>query len=66
MNAGTSFRMPSMLVPLYVEQCAGEAPLLARARDLHEARDGTRKDLESVQLEKDLGGRCTEPGSPCS
>jgi membrane-bound lytic murein transglycosylase D len=66
MNAGTSLRMPSMLVPLYVEQCAGEAPLLARARDLHEARDGTRKDLESVQLEKDLGGRCTEPGSPCS
>src|SRR5262245_56355745 len=62
MDAGASFRMPSMLVPLYVEQCAGESPWLARARDLHEARDETQK---SAQLDRGLRA-CTGPGSPCS
>jgi membrane-bound lytic murein transglycosylase D len=66
MNAGTSFRMPSMLVPTYVEQCAGESRLLARARDLHDARDGSSNAFESVQLEKEPRGRCKEPGSRCS
>jgi membrane-bound lytic murein transglycosylase D len=38
-DAGETFRMPSMLVPAYVAQCAGNSPLLARARELHDARD---------------------------
>jgi membrane-bound lytic murein transglycosylase D len=50
-EAGTAFRLPSMLVPIYVERCAGNSPWLARARDLFEARDETPDDLE-VALRK--------------
>jgi len=53
LGAGTAFRMPSMLVPVYVERCAGDSPRLARARDLHEARDETREDLEVALQERD-------------
>jgi membrane-bound lytic murein transglycosylase D len=66
LDAGTSFRMPSVLVPTYVEQCAGDSPFLRRARDLHDAQDGTPNDLESAQLQNGLGSRRTEAGSPCS
>lgn len=45
-EAGETFRMPSMLVPVYVERCAGDSPYLARARDLHEARDENESDLD--------------------
>jgi len=38
-DAGEKLRMPSMLVPSYVEHCAGDSPLLARARELHDATD---------------------------
>jgi membrane-bound lytic murein transglycosylase D len=38
-DAGEKVRMPSMLVPLYVEHCAGDSPLLAHARDLHDGKD---------------------------
>jgi membrane-bound lytic murein transglycosylase D len=37
MKAGQSLRLPSMLVPAYVERCAGDAAPLARARELHDA-----------------------------
>jgi membrane-bound lytic murein transglycosylase D len=53
MDAGASFRMPSMLVPLYVERCAGDSPRLARARDLHDARDGTAGALEYALRARD-------------
>jgi membrane-bound lytic murein transglycosylase D len=66
MEAGAAFRMPSMLVPVYVEQCAGESRLLARARDLHDARDGTQENLESAQVENGLRSRCKDTGSRCS
>ena len=36
-DAGEKLHVPSMLVPRYVEQCAGDSPLLARARDLQDA-----------------------------
>jgi membrane-bound lytic murein transglycosylase D len=36
-KAGESLRLPSMLVPAYVERCAGDAAPLARARELHDA-----------------------------
>jgi membrane-bound lytic murein transglycosylase D len=36
-QAGEKIRIPSMLVPIYVEHCAGSSPLLAFARDLHDA-----------------------------
>jgi peptidoglycan lytic transglycosylase D len=36
-EAGEKIRMPSMLVPIYVERCAGSSPLLALARELHDA-----------------------------
>ena len=36
-EAGEKIRMPSMLVPTYVERCAGSSPLLALARELHDA-----------------------------
>ncbi len=35
--AGESMRLPSMLVPVYVERCAGDAAPLTRARELHAA-----------------------------
>ena len=38
-DAGEMLRMPSMLVPAYVAHCAGDSPLLSRARELHDARD---------------------------
>jgi len=38
-DAGEKLRMPSMLVASYVEHCAGDSPLLARARELHDATD---------------------------
>jgi len=38
-DAGEKLRIPSMLVPRYVEHCAGDSPLLARARQLHDATD---------------------------
>jgi membrane-bound lytic murein transglycosylase D len=40
-DAGETLRMPSMLVRLYVERCAGSAPPMARARELHDATDET-------------------------
>ena len=36
-DAGEKLRLPSMLVPRYVEYCAGDSPLLARARELQDA-----------------------------
>jgi membrane-bound lytic murein transglycosylase D len=45
-DAGEKLRMPSMLVPSYVEQCAGDSPLLARARDLHDATDEKESRFE--------------------
>jgi membrane-bound lytic murein transglycosylase D len=36
-EAGERLRMPSLLVPVYVERCAGDSPVLARARELHDA-----------------------------
>ncbi len=45
-DAGERVRMPSMLVPTYVEHCAGDSPLLARARELHEAMDERQARLE--------------------
>jgi membrane-bound lytic murein transglycosylase D len=36
-EAGEKMRVPSMVVPAYVERCSGDSPLLARARELHEA-----------------------------
>jgi membrane-bound lytic murein transglycosylase D len=53
MGAGETFRMPSMLVPAYVERCTGDSPHLARARDLHEARDENDGDLEYALQEGD-------------
>ena len=38
-EAGEKLHLPSMLVPKYVEQCAGNSPLLARARELQDADD---------------------------
>jgi membrane-bound lytic murein transglycosylase D len=38
--AGERIRLPSMLVPVYVERCVGDAPLLARAREMHDAAYG--------------------------
>jgi len=38
-DVGEKLRIPSMLVPRYVEHCAGDSPLLARARQLHDATD---------------------------
>jgi peptidoglycan lytic transglycosylase D len=38
-DAGEKLHVPSMLVPKYVEQCAGDSPLLARARELQDAGD---------------------------
>jgi membrane-bound lytic murein transglycosylase D len=38
-DAGEKLHVPSMLVPRYVEQCAGDSPLLARARELQDAGD---------------------------
>jgi len=38
-DAGEKLHLPSMLVPKYVAQCAGESPLLARARELQDAGD---------------------------
>jgi membrane-bound lytic murein transglycosylase D len=38
--AGEKMRLPSMLVPRYVQECVGDAPLLARARVLHDASYG--------------------------
>jgi membrane-bound lytic murein transglycosylase D len=52
-DAGAPLRMPSMLVPLYVERCAGDSPWLARARDLYEARDETPEGLEYALQERD-------------
>ena len=45
-DAGEKLRIPSMLVPSYVEQCAGDSPLLARARELHDATDEKQERLE--------------------
>lgn len=46
-EAGTTIRLPSMLVPSYVEHCAGESPLMAQARELHDAAyEGDRKMFE--------------------
>ena len=49
MDAGERFRMPSMLVPLYVDRCAGASPLLARARALYEERDEPQRGREYAQ-----------------
>ncbi len=38
--AGERIRLPSMLVPIYVERCVGDAPMLAGARELHDAAYG--------------------------
>lgn len=43
-EAGERLRMPSMLVPIYVERCAGDSAVLARARELY---DATRVDKEA-------------------
>jgi len=45
-DAGERLRMPSMLVPRYVGDCAGNAPRLARARELHDATDEKQGRLE--------------------
>jgi membrane-bound lytic murein transglycosylase D len=44
-DAGEKLRLPSMLVPRYVEQCAGDSPLLARARELQDAGDEKQSRL---------------------
>ena len=38
-DAGEKLRIPSMLVPRYVERCAGDSPLLAHARELSDTTD---------------------------
>ena len=53
MDAGESFRMPSVLVPFYVGHCASDSPRLARARDLHDARDGARASGQYALRERD-------------
>jgi membrane-bound lytic murein transglycosylase D len=45
-DAGEKLRMPSMLVPRYVEHCAGDSPLLVRARELHDATDDKQGRFE--------------------
>jgi membrane-bound lytic murein transglycosylase D len=45
-DAGETLRMPSILVPRYVEHCAKDSPLLARARELHDAPDETPAGLD--------------------
>jgi membrane-bound lytic murein transglycosylase D len=35
--AASEIELPSLLVPVYTERCVGDAPLLARARELHRA-----------------------------
>jgi membrane-bound lytic murein transglycosylase D len=52
-DAGEQVRMPSMLVPSYVENCAGDAPLLARARELHDAMSAKQARLEYALQERD-------------
>lgn len=52
-DAGEKLRMPSMLVPSYVEHCAGASPLLARARELHDAMDEKQGRLEYALQEGD-------------
>jgi membrane-bound lytic murein transglycosylase D len=52
-HAGERLRMPSMLVPIYVEQCAGDSPLLARARELHDATGGKEGGLAYALNERD-------------
>ena len=51
--AGERVRLPSMLVPLYVERCVGDAPLLAQARELHDAAYGKAKLAEYPVKEGD-------------
>jgi peptidoglycan lytic transglycosylase D len=47
-DAGEKLRIPSMLVPRYVEYCAGDSPLLARARELQDAADDDEGPLEDA------------------
>src|SRR5262249_1022397 len=47
-DAGEKLRIPSMLVPRYVERCAGDSPLVARARELHDADDENEGRFEYV------------------
>jgi membrane-bound lytic murein transglycosylase D len=52
-DAGERLRIPSMLVPRYVKHCAGDSPLLARARDLHDATDESDGQMDYALQEDD-------------
>jgi peptidoglycan lytic transglycosylase D len=52
-DAGERLRIPSMLVPRYVKHCAGDSPLLARARDLHDATDEGDGQMDYALQEDD-------------
>jgi membrane-bound lytic murein transglycosylase D len=45
-DAGEKLRMPSMLVPIYVEQCAANSAPLTRARELHDTADDKQGRFE--------------------
>ncbi len=52
-DAGEKLRIPSMLVPRYVKHCAGDSPLLARARELHDATDENEGSFDYALQEDD-------------
>jgi len=52
-DAGEKLLMPSVLVPIYVKHCSGNSPLLARARELHDARDEKQGRFEYALQEGD-------------
>jgi hypothetical protein len=52
-DAGEKLRMPSMLVPSYMEQCAGASRLLAHDRELHDATDDKLGGLEQALQDSD-------------
>ncbi len=45
LDAGSTVRIPSMLVPMYVARCAADASLRARARDMHDAAYASKRHL---------------------
>ena len=51
-EAGETMRLPSMLVPTYVEHCAGDSPQLARARELHDAAYEEQLQLRQYTVKK--------------
>jgi membrane-bound lytic murein transglycosylase D len=51
-GAGEKMRMPSLLVPKYVERCTGDSPLLARARELHDAAYEQEEELVEYRVKR--------------